>query len=330
MNARGQQQILKNRSSCDLALTLAIAEYDRTLPIISGRVKPQGITLGVTTSFAIGDFCHVPIYEQFDLAEMSLSMYVAARCRNEPVIAIPVFPLRMPVLAYLFCRSDAAYAGPLDLKGKRIAVRQYRMTVNLWTRGLFKDRYGITPEQLRWVTREPEGAAYSVPSGIEVEVAGRTAEDVLLAGKADAMVGATVPQSFLAGDPRIRRLYPDARAEMRKYVAETGFMPTTHVVVMKQSLAKDKPWVAQSMVRAFQQSQQVCSELNLEPKRHSDPDAVFALEEQARVYGDGIWNHGFEANRKVVEAFVRYAHEQGYIARRPAAEEFFVPGTLDL
>jgi 4,5-dihydroxyphthalate decarboxylase len=328
MNAPGHQRTLETPSGADLALSLAIADYDRTLPIIDGRVKPEGIALKVTTSFAIGDFCHVPIYEQFDLAEMSLSMYVAARCRNDPVIAIPIFPLRMPVLAYLFCRSDAPYADPRDLRDKRIAVRQYRMTVNLWTRGIFKDRYGVMPEQLQWIAREPEGAGFSVPAGIKVEVAGRTAEEVLLAGEADAMVGATVPQSFLNGDPRIRRLFPDARAEMHKYVAETGFMPTTHVVVMKEALAKDQPWVAQSMVRAFQEAQRVCDELNLEPKRHSDPDAVFALEDRRKAYGGGVWAHGFEPNRKVVDTFVRYAHEQGYIARRPAAEEFFVPDTL--
>lgn len=332
MNTRGDQQALEKedaKSGSELALSLAIADYDRTLPIINGQVRPEGITLDVTTSFDIGDFCHRPIYEQFDCAEMSLSWYVAARCRNEPVIAIPVFPLRMPVLGYLFCRADAPYINPRGLLGKRIAVRQYRLTVNLWMRGIFKELYGLAPDQVQWVTREREGAAFVVPQGVKVDVLeGRSAEELLLNGEVDAILGATVPQSFLRGDPRIRRLFPDAREEMRKYVARTGFIPVTHVVVMKDSLAKEQPWVAQNMVEAFREAQRICDELNLEPKRHSHPESVFILEEQRKAYGESVWTHGLEPNRPVIETFIRYAYEQGYIPRLPEVKAFFVPSTL--
>ncbi|MEK7879547.1 MAG: ABC transporter substrate-binding protein, partial [candidate division NC10 bacterium] len=92
-------------------LTLAVAEYDRTRPLLDGRVQPEGIAL-TTKSGWIGEFCLRPVYEEYDAAEMSLSWYVMARGRREPVIALPVFPLRMLVHAYLFCRAEAPYTNP--------------------------------------------------------------------------------------------------------------------------------------------------------------------------------------------------------------------------
>jgi 4,5-dihydroxyphthalate decarboxylase len=331
MNARGEQQVLEREASkTDLALTLAIAEYDRTRPIIDGRAKPEGIKLDVDCAW-IGDFCHFPVYERYDIAEMSFSWYVAARLRGEPVIALPIFPLRMAVHGYFFVRSDSPYTSPSQLVGKRVASTGYRYTVNLWLRGIMKDVYGVSPEQLHWLTNESEGAGFEIPKGIAFTIEkDRRPEEKLFAGDADAVLGATVPESFQQGDPRIRRIFPDTRAEMRNYVKKAGFMPVTHVIVMKEALAKEKPWVAQSLVAAFREAQRISDEQFWEPKRHSHPESVFILEEQRAAYGEEVWKQGFEANRAVIETFVRYAHEQGYIPRRPAIEDFFVPDTLKL
>ena len=109
----------------------------------------------------IAQFCVRPVYEEFDVAEMSFSWYVAARDRGEPVIALPIFPLRMPVHAYMFCRSDAPYTSPSDLRGKTIGCLGYRFTVNLWLRGIVQDHYGVKPEEMKWVsTLATEGAGF--------------------------------------------------------------------------------------------------------------------------------------------------------------------------
>jgi 4,5-dihydroxyphthalate decarboxylase len=50
---------------------------------------------------------------------------------------------------------------------------------------------------------------------------------------------------------------------------------------------------------------------------------VFFLEQQRAAYGPKPYVHGIEPNRKVLETFVRYAHAQGYIPRRPTPEELF-------
>lgn len=313
-------------------INLALADYDRTRPIIDGRVKPEGIALKVNTAW-IGEFCERPVYEEYDVAEFSLSWYVAARCRGEPVVALPLFPLRMPVLAYIFCRADAPYLSPRDLIGKRIGAPGYRYTVNLWLRGIMKEHYGLSPEHVTWITAAPEGAGYVIPKGVTVKVVpGGKPEEMLERGEADAIVVPSVPKPFASGEAWIRRLFRDCRAETRSYYTRTGIVPITHTIVMKQSLSEREPWIAKSMVKAFADAQRACDEFyRSDPKHLGFPESVFFLEEQRAVYGPEPWGQGLDgANRHVIETFVRYAHEQGYISRRMALEELFATDALAL
>ena len=65
------------------------------------------------------------------------------------------------------------------------------------------------------------------------------------------------PPEFSAGDLRIRRLFPDARTEQVAYFMKTGNYPITHTVVMHQTIAREKPWVAELLVAAFRESQRL-------------------------------------------------------------------------
>ena len=97
----------------DLALTLLLADYHRTRPILSGEVSAGGIKLQPRRA-ETGEACLRPVYEEFDIAEMSLSWYMMARCRHEPVIALPVFPLRMQIHPYIFCSTASGVNRPED------------------------------------------------------------------------------------------------------------------------------------------------------------------------------------------------------------------------
>ena len=311
-------------------LDVAFADYDRHRPILDGRVKARGLDITPNTA-PIGEFCTRPVYEDFDAAEMSFSWYVAARDRGEPVIALPIFPLRMAVWGYVFVRSDSEITKPSDLAGKRIGSQGYRYTVNLWLRGIFKEHYGFSPADATWVTAEAEGAGYVVPSGIGVEVhEGVRPEDNLRNGVVDAIWCPSVPAEFRSGQPWIRRMFPDAQAEMQRFVRSTGIMPITHVMVMKKELAEQQPWIAASLCDAFLEAQAVADEVyQTDPKLMSLLDSVFILEQQQAAYGSSPYAHGLRANRAIVETFVRYAHDQGYISRQPALEELFAGNTLD-
>ena len=316
-----------------LPVDVAFGDYDRTRPIVDGRVKAEGMALTPHTHW-IGHFCRKPVYEEYDAAEMSFSWYVMARDRGEPVIAVPIFLLRMAVLAYVYVRSDSPVTKPADLIGKKIGARGYRQTVNLWLRGLFKEHYGLAPEQVTWITSGPEDAdaGYVIPKAVPVEIQdGSDALENLKNGIVDAVFCTKVPKQFLDGEPWIRRLFPDTQEETQRLARATGIVPITHTLIMNKNLADREPWVAENLFHLFNQAQRTADEVvQDDPKRMSLVDSVFFVEQQRKAYGANPYVHGIEPNRKVIETFVRYAHDQGYISREIPIEELFAPTTLGL
>jgi 4,5-dihydroxyphthalate decarboxylase len=47
------------------------------------------------------------------------------------------------------------------------------------------------------------------------------------------------------------------------------------------------------------------------------------------IFGEDFWPYGVAANRRTLQAFVRYAHEQGVSRRLLSVEELFAPGAME-
>lgn len=309
----------------DLELTLMLADYHRTRPLLSGEVTADGIHLQPRRAES-GEACMRPVYEEFDIAEMSLSWYMMARCRKEPVIALPIFPLRMQIHPYLFCSASSAIERPEDLKGKKIGMDEYRLTVGLWARGILREHYGLRPEECEWFTSAPERAGYQPPAGVKITVVDEPIEALLLRGEIDALIPPNIVQSFRAKDPRIRRVFRDARSTVNDYFRKTKIFPITHTLVVRQSLFDDHPWLVSSLLNAFTEAEERCRKSYDYAKRLAFPSAVLILEEEEEIFGANPWAHGLTSeNQVVLEKFVQYAEEQGYIPYRPQLTELFAP-----
>jgi len=309
----------------DLELTLLLADYHRMRPILDGDVTARGINLQPRRA-ETGEACMRPVYEEFDIAEMSLSWYMMARCRNEPVIALPIFPLRMQIHPYIFCSPSSAIERPEDLKGKRIGMDQYRLTVGLWARGILQEDYGVRPEECEWVTSEPEGAGYQPSPNVKITVTYKPAEAMLLNGDIDALIPPNIVPSFRAKDARIRRLFKDPRAIVNEYFRRTKIFPITHTLVVRQSLFDENPWLVSSLLDVFNKAEERCRKSYEYAKRLAFPGAVLILEEEEELFGENPWSHGLTTqNQIVLEKFLQYAHEQGYIPERPPLGELFAP-----
>ena len=306
-------------------LSLMMTRYDRTQPFFAGAVTIAGADLEVCPPPVQGDACYQPVYEQFDIAEMSLSWYVMARLRGEPLIALPIFPLRMFIQPYLFCREPSTIKTPEDLRGKRIGIQQYRITVGLWARGILKEHHGVDYSDNRWITSEPEGAGFRIPGNINLELTDENLERQLPDGKLDALLLPNVSKAFRAGDARIRRVFSDCRAAVRNYFQATGIFPITHTMVVHERLLAKYPWLTQQLVAAFNEADHQCQIEYEYPKRFSFPTAVLFLEEEEKRFGKNSWAHGLDPNREVLEKFVEYAKDQGYIPYQPALDEIFAP-----
>ena len=146
----------------ELELTLMLADYHRTRPLLSGEVTVDRGKFKLQRAEP-GEACMRPVYEEFDIAEMSLSWYMMARCRNEPVIALPIFPLRMQIHPYIFCGTASGIEGPEDLKGKKIGMDEYRLTVGLWARGSLREYSGVRRKNASGLRRRPNGRAINRP-----------------------------------------------------------------------------------------------------------------------------------------------------------------------
>ena len=60
------------------------------------------------------------------------------------------------------------------------------------------------------------------------------------------------------------------------------------------------------------------------------PWATQEYEDTRKLMGKNFWPYGIEANRKELEAVMRYVHEQGLVKRRLKLDKLFHPSTLEL
>ena len=158
-----------------LSLTLATAAYDRTRPLLEGRVKVEGVDLEPVARPTSALFPLAVGEAPYDVTEMSASSYILQKARGDSrYLAIPAFVSRAFRHSGYLVRADAGIETPKDLEGKRVGVPEYQMTAALWMRGILKDEYGVETDRFRWRTgalealrhqaaRWPEGAGAYVP-----------------------------------------------------------------------------------------------------------------------------------------------------------------------
>ena len=101
--------------SVRVPLTLACWDYDRTLPLAAGDVRPDGIELTYLNLPVEETFFRMARFREFDAAELSLSSYVISLGQDAPFVAIPVFPSRS-------FRHNGIYLGPAS----RVAAERDR------------------------------------------------------------------------------------------------------------------------------------------------------------------------------------------------------------
>jgi 4,5-dihydroxyphthalate decarboxylase len=324
-----------------LRLTLACGDYDRTRALAEGAVRPDGIDLTCLRLPVEETFFRMIRHQEFEVAELSLSSYVLSlRQDPSPFVALPVFPSRMFRHSSLYVHRDAGVDSPADLRGKRVGTPEYQLTACVWMRGVLADEYGVPVDSVEHVTGgqeatgRPEKAGIDLPESIRLTRApeGRTLSELLAEGGIDALCTPRVPSPFAAGDPRVRRLFPDVVAAEQDYWSRTGIFPIMHVAVVRRDVYERHPWVAQSLYKAFTAAKDAARDALYDTSalRFMLPWLIPQLEEARELLGADFWSYGLdEANRRTLSAFLRYHHEQGLSAREYRPEELFAPETLE-
>jgi 4,5-dihydroxyphthalate decarboxylase len=134
-----------------------------------------------------------------------------------------------------------------------------------------------------------------------------------------------VPDAFNRGGGKIVRLYPDYRGEEMRYYEATGIFPIMHVIAMRRAVFERYPWVAMNLFKAFEQAKARSLERisDLTASRIPVPWAASIAAEWSKNFGDDSFPYGLEANRKTLDAFCRFAHDQGITARKLSPDDLF-------
>ncbi len=324
-----------------IRLTLACWDYDRTRALMDGSVAPDGIELVYLNQPVEETFFRMMRYREYDASEMSLSSYVASlQNENPPFIAIPAFPSRFFRHSCIFVSAKSGIRKPQDLKGRRIGVPEYQMTAPVWIRGILSDDYGVKVTDCEHFSGGEEQAGrdeklkINVPSHIRLKAipGDKTLSRMLADGELDALVTARAPSTFHNEPDKVKRLFPNYVEVEKDYYRRTRIFPPMHTVVIRRDVYAKNPWIAQSLYKAFTDAKARAYALYSQTAALPAmvPWLVAELEEARREMGEDWWPYGLEPNRKALETFLRYHHEQGLSKRLFRPEELFARETLSV
>jgi 4,5-dihydroxyphthalate decarboxylase len=283
-----------------LHLKIVLGTYPHTVPLKEGRVQSDRLVLDFE-EVKPANRAFRPMANQliYDVSEMALVTVALAKRFERPLVGIPSVMMCQSAHAMLLCHKDSPLHDPRDLAGKTLGARSYSATTGTWTRAMLQHQYGVDLDSLRWVTFEPSHLdGFVDPANAQRAPEGKSLVDMLLSGELDAGV-AMDPKSH----PDLRPVLPNAKEAEREFAELIGTPYINHLVVVKQSIVDEFPWVPAELYRLFAAGR----------------DAAAA--EGTIVVPDP----GLEQNRKAMEVLMALSYEQGLIPRAYAPEELFLP-----
>ena len=323
-----------------LDLSIAVGDYDRNRPLISGEVQIDGVNPIVMTLSPEEMFFRSMRHEAFDVSELSLSSFVLRTSRGDcPYVGVPAFLSRAFRHTSIIVRTDRGISRPQDLKGKRVGIPEWQLTANVWTRALLEEEYGVKSPDIHWVrggVEDPgrlEKLKVALPAGVVVEDIGpeQTLNEMLMKGEIDAFIVPRAPSSFVPSNDKLRWVFEDPTQEAMDFYRRTQIFPIMHLLGVRRSIAEQHPWLPMALLKAIEQSKSIA--LTKLADTSATKVTLPFIEEQLRrarsLMGDDFWPYGIEPNRHVLEQFLRHHHRQGISSRLVAVDELFHPGTLE-
>jgi 4,5-dihydroxyphthalate decarboxylase len=321
-----------------LELSIAVGDYDRVRPLVDGSVQIDGVDPVFMLLEPEEIFFRAFRHADFDICELSMSSFTVKTANGDcPYVGVPVFPSRAFRHNSIYIRTDRGIAKPEDLRGKRIGVPEYQVTANVWTRAMLEDEHGVKPSDVTWVrggyeqTGRIEKIAVKLPPDVRVDDApeGATISGMLASGKIDAVIGPRAPSCFVNGHPDVGWLYPDPAAAAAAWFRKTRIFPIMHILGIRRTLAERHPWLPIAAMKAFEQSKaRALAKLSdVAATKVTLPFVDEQLFAARRLMGEDFWSYGLDANRHVLEVFLRRHHAEGLSSRLLSPEALFHPST---
>jgi len=334
----------------ELILSFISNFNERVEPLMNGTIKADGIELIPTYSHPSETFWRQLKFQEFHVAEMSMSSYLIARSRGVDMIAIPVFPSRRFFHADQSYHVDSGIKQPGDLVGKRIGVGEYQQTAALWARGVLEHDFGVSQYKVHWYMERSEelshggATGFAPPPGISFHriPPDKSLATMLVNHEIDvAPIASHLTRAFNIIDrsthirasdgdwSKVKPLFPDQIAEAKRFFTEHGFVPVNHAYIIRGDVYREHPWVAVKLYDAFVKAKAIAAETLLEriPAALFFGPEYFAMTQE--VLGDDPLPYGVKANTALLDTLIAYSHGQGLTPRKMKVEELFAKETLD-
>jgi 4,5-dihydroxyphthalate decarboxylase len=313
-------------------LTLSCGDYDRTRPLIDGKIPTPGLDLTVIALPSAERHTRFVTKMEFDVCELQVAQYLGLKSRGAPITAIPVFPHRRFNHSCVMVRVDSNIERPEDLRGRRVGIHAHFNPIALWVRGLLQHEFAVAPDAIHWISDGAEHVAgWTPPPWLKIEAApaGRNMQDLLAAGELDAQILSDSGADVLTINTVVRRLWPNYREVEADYFRRTGIFPIRHLVVVKDDVLRRDPEAPMSLVRAFEAAKQHAYRYWSDHRRSYLAWFGAEQEEERALLGADPWPYSIAENRVVLDTLLDYAFEQGLTDRRLDIREIFAASALD-
>jgi hypothetical protein len=327
------------------ALDIAFWNYDRAEALRDGRVTIEGVDATFHNGRIVTDVFEAMVKDRaYDVADLGLSYFLRTMDTDEaPFRLLPVPLLHMFRHSAIYINKTKGIERPEDLNGKRIGeLALFGHDAGVMPKGMLADEFGFRQESCRWIVggidfplKPIDWVPKPVPDGIEVVYAKEDDDlgEMLANGEIDALISADAPKCVLDKQPQVGRLFEDYETVERDYYRRTGIYPIMHMVSVKKELADDAD-LMRAVYKGFCDAkdvmvQQLVRGMTFNNMTVMIPWLSHLLDRNIETLGADWWPYGIAANRKALDAFLRYHYEQGLSKRRWTIEEVFAPAMLD-
>ena len=316
-----------------LPLKFALGNYGHTAALKNGSIAFAGIQPDfIEVTPIIAAFRRMVRDLEFDVCEMASATYMIAREAGLPVTALPVFTYRRFHHSGFVCRPDAGIRVPCDLEGKRVGVRAWSVTTGIWTRGILQNEYGVDLSKITWVVDDEEHVqSLQLPPNVVKAPAGRSLAELMAAGELHAaftdnagLGRAGAPKAGWQGEKlpaSYVELFADAAHLEAAWFRKTGIYPVHSLVVIKNALLEQHPWLARSLFDALLRSKETYLRQLKAGESVSDRDDHYR--KMAALVGDPL-PYGIGNNRPAIEALIAYCRQQGLLTKPALVEDLFL------
>ena len=309
----------------DLRLTIAVFPHGQWDGLRDGRAKPEGIELEHVQA-SPNTYRRMVRNLEFDVAEVALTTFVAAKWFGVPISGIPIFSNRDVTMSPITYNVRSGIKAPKDLEGKRVGLRSYTVTNTTQCRALLSSEFGVDTDSVRYsVSEDAHVAQYVNPPNVTQIEPGKTLEQMLPDGELDAGLQLSLEPG---GDVGLLLTEEEADEVGLGFFRRTGVYPIGHVMTIKDEVLREHPWVGPAMFRAFSASKDLYVDFlssMTDPGRRD----LQALRNRDLVGGDPF-PMGMANNREAMEAMVRMYVDQHIIPELMDVDSLFAPDTLDL